>query len=156
MDAMTILRRCREAAHDIERLAQLIAQRRGVLDGLSGPQMDPNGGGRGSQDPDKVGRIVADIDELERKKQRREEEQEVEKVAVTAMMDWLPITEGKVLYHYYVNGLSTTEIARKEKYQASYLRKVKRNGEEMLRMVNPERVDELVPGWYMRERSGRK
>ena len=86
MDAMTILSRCREAAHDIERLAQLIAQRRGVLDGLSGPQMDPNGGGRGSQDPDKVGRIVADIDELERKKQRREEEQEVEKVAVTAMI----------------------------------------------------------------------
>ena len=91
MDAMTILRRCREAGHDIERLEQLIAQRREVLDGLSGPQMDPNGGGRGGADPDKVGRIVADIDELERKKQRREDEHEVEKVAATAMMDWLPV-----------------------------------------------------------------
>ena len=156
MDAMTILRRCREAAHDIERLAQLIAQRRGVLDGLSGPQMDPNGGGRGSQDPDKVGRIVADIDELERKKQRREEEQEVEKVAASAMMDLVPILEGKVLYAYYVNGMTTGEIARKEKYQAGYLRKVKRNGEELLRMLSEEKIATMVPGWYLRERSGRK
>lgn len=149
MDAMTILKRCRAAERDIERLEQLIAQRRAVLDGLSGPQLDPNGGGRGGQDPDKTGRIVADIDELERKKQQREEEHEVEKVAVTAMMDWLPIMEGKVIFGYYVDGLTTAEISKKEKYTMGYVRKAKRRGEELLGMVYEEKISELVPRWYL-------
>lgn len=153
MDAMTILRRCREAGHDIERLEQLIAQRREVLDGLSGPQMDPNGGGRGGADPDKVGRIVADIDELERKKQRREDEHEVEKVAATAMMDWLETTEGKVIFEFYVNNLTTAQIAKAKNYSQGYVRKVKANAEGKLRMVSEERISELVPRWYLEGRN---
>ena len=149
---MSILRSCRKAEQDKERLEQLIAQRREVLDSLSGPRMDPNGGGKGSPDPDKTGRIVADIDELERKLQQRRDEHEVEKVAVTAMMDWLPIMEGKVLHKYYVNGMTTAEIAKAEKYTMGYIRKAKRRGEELLRMVSLERVREVVPRWYLERR----
>ena len=152
MDAMSILRSCRKAEQDKERLEQLIAQRREVLDSLSGPRMDPNGGGKGSPDPDKTGRIVADIDELERKLQQRRDEHEVEKVAVTAMMDWLPIVEGKVLHKYYVSRMTTGEIAKAEHYKEEYIRKIKSRGERLLKMVDGARVDELAPRWYRERR----
>ena len=66
MNAITILKRCRAAKNDIERLQQRIEQRRDVLGSLSAPQADPNGGSHGTGDKDKIGRILADIDELER------------------------------------------------------------------------------------------
>ena len=113
MNAMTILKRCRAAKSDIGRLLQRIEQRRDVLDSLSAPQADPNGGSRGTGDKDKIGKILADIDELER---------EVE--------------------------------ARKEKYTAGYVRKTKRNGEQLLEMLSPERVDSVLPAWYLREKGG--
>ena len=48
----------------------------------------------------------------------------------------------------------TPEIARKEKYTAGYVRKTKRNGEQLLEMLSPERVDSVLPAWYLREKGG--
>lgn len=155
MKAMDILKRCRSAEEDKTRLSQLIEQRRELLDGLTGPRMDANGGGRGSPDPDKTGRLMADIDELERKKAEREEEQEVEKVATTSMMDWLSLTEGKILHLYYIGGMNTSEIGRKEKYTVGYVRKEKRKAEGKLEMLSEEQVATLVPRWYL-ERMGER
>lgn len=44
MKAMMILRRCRAAQADEERLQERIWQRREVLESVSAPQGDPNGG----------------------------------------------------------------------------------------------------------------
>lgn len=155
MKAMDILKRCRSAEEDKARLTQLIDQRRELLDGLTGPRMDAIGGGRGSPDPDKTGRILADIDELERKKAEREEEQEVEKVATSSMMDWLSLTEGKILHLYYIGMMNTSEIGRKEKYTVGYVRKEKRKAEGKLEMLSEEQVATLVPRWYL-ERMGER
>lgn len=154
MNAMTIMKRCRAAKSDVERLKQRIEQRRDVLNSLSAPQADPNGGSRGSGDKDKIGRILAEIDELEREKDARQEEGEVERVAACALMDMVPDLEGKILFGYYVKRLDTTTIARKEKYTMGYVRKVKRAAEQLLEMIGPERVDGTLPAWYLKEKGG--
>ena len=154
MNAMTILKRCRTAKSDIGRLLQRIEQRREVLDSLSAPQADPNGGSRGTGDKDRIGKIEAEIDALERQKKAREEAYEAEKVAVCTLMDMVPELEGKVLHDYYVKRWDTPEIARKEKYTAGYVRKTKRNAEQLLEMLEPGRVQATLPAWYLREKGG--
>lgn len=154
MKAIIILKRCLAAKGDIERLQQRIEQRREVLDGLSAPQADPNGGSRGSGDPDKIGRILADIDELEREIAARKEAAEAERVASCAIMDMVPALEGKILYDYYVRRWDTGQIARKEKYTAGYVRKTKRRAEQLLEMISAEKVNGTLPPWYMREKGG--
>lgn len=154
MNAMIILKRCREARGDIGRIQQRIAQRRDVLNSLSAPQADPNGGSRPAGDNDKYGRIWADIDQLEREKAARKEAYEAEKVASCALMDMIPDLEGKVLYDYYVRRWDTTQIARKEKYTAGYVRKTKRNAEQLLAMLDPDRVNATLPAWYLKEKGG--
>ena len=152
MNAMTILRRCRQAKNDLERLQQRIDQRREVLDGLSAPVADANGGSRGGGDPDKTGRIVADIDALEREMEARKAAERAEKVAAISLLDMVPDLEGKVLYDYYVKRMDTPEIARKERYTAGYVRKTKRSGERLLEMLSPERVLSVLPAWYIKEK----
>ncbi len=154
MNAMTILRRCRAAKNDIGRLDQRIEQWHDILSNTSAPQADPNGGSRGTGDKDKIGRITANIDQLERQKNARREAYEAEKVAACTLMDMVPDLEGRVLHDYYVKRWDTPEIARKEKYTTGYVRKTKRNAEQLLEMLSPERVDALLPAWYLREKGG--
>ena len=155
MNAMTILKRCRAAKSDIGRLQQRIDQWHDVLTSLSAPQADPNGGSRGTGDKDKTGKILADIDLLEREKEARKEAYEAEKVSACALMDMIPDLEGRVLYDYYVKRMDTPEIARKEKYTAGYVRKTKRNAEQLLDMLDPDRVKATLPAWYLREKGGK-
>ena len=154
MRAITILRRCRAAKSDIDRLQQRIDQWHDVLTSLSAPQAAPNGGSRGSGDKDKTGRIYAEIDALEREKTARQERAEVEKMATRALMDMVPDLEGKILFDYYARGWDTPKIAREEKYTAGYVRKTKRAAEQLLDMLDPVRVDSTLPAWYLREKGG--
>lgn len=153
MDAMMILKRCRTAGNDIARIEMRIRQRWEILTAIGAPQADPNGGGRRSGgDADRNGRVMADIDLLERQKQARQEEYEAEKVAALALLDMVPELENEVLFLYYLKGKDTTEIARKKNYTAGYVRKTKRNGEMLLGMLAQERVDGTLPDWYLKRR----
>ena len=154
MKAITIMKRCRAAKNDIDRLQQRIDQWHDVLTSLSAPQADPNGGSRGSGDKDKTGRIYAEIDALEREKTARQEAAEAERVATRALMDMVPDLEGKILFDYYARGWDTPKIAREEKYTAGYVRKTKRAAEQLLDMLDPVRVDSTLPAWYLREKGG--
>ena len=162
MDAMTILRRCRESEEDIRRLEMRIRQRRLAIDSLQAPQMDPNGGSRGSGDPDKMGRMFSEVDLLERERDRRQEEKNAETASACALLDMVPELESKVLYAYYVETtaagihLTTGDIARREKYTAAYLRKVKRRAEQLLGMLSAERVAGTLPRWYLQSEDERK
>lgn len=153
MTAITVCRRARCAREEIGRLEQQMAQRWDALTGIAAPQADPNGGSRGSSDPDKNGRIMADIDQLERRIQRRKERLEAEIVAVLALLDMLPDLESKVLHAYYLKRMSTTDIARKESYTTGYVRRVKRQAEQALGMLSAERVESTLPEWYLAEES---
>jgi len=154
MKAMTILKRCRAAKSDLGRIQQRIEQWREVLDSIGAPQADPNGGSRAMGDRDKIGRILADIDALEREAEARKEAERAERVATCALMDELPDLESRVLYDYYVKRWDTGEIARKEKYTAGYVRKAKRNGEQLLEMMSSGKVNTTLPAWYLREKGG--
>lgn len=151
MDAITVFKRVRAADEEIGRLERQKQQRWEVLTSLSAPQADPNGGGHGSRDLDKNGRIMADIDMLERKIQRRQERKEAETVAALLLVDMLPDLEGTVLHAYYLMRKGTAEIAREKNYTAGYVRRVKRQGEQLLAILPPERVAGTLPGWYLKE-----
>lgn len=154
MKALTILKRCRAARVDIGRLQQRIDQRRDVLTGIGAPTADPIGGGHGTGDTDKTGRILADIDLLERQIAARKEALEAERVSACALLDMVPGLESKVLYKYYVKGMNTTQIAMAEKYTETYVRKRKRAGEKMLGELPPEQVAGTLPPWYLKEKGG--
>lgn len=154
MKAITILTRCREAKRDIEQLERRIDQRHDVLTSLSAPQADPNGGSRGSGDKDKIGRIYAEIDALERERDARKDAEKAENAAALSLVDMVPDLEGKILFDYYVKRLDTAQISRKEKYTAGYVRKTKRNAEQLLDMISPERVDSMLPAWYLKAKGG--
>ena len=154
MNAMTIMRRCRSAADDLARIRMRIEQRRELLDSIGAPPADPNGGGRGTGDKDKTGRILGDIDLLEREEQARKEAWNAEKAAAVTLLEMIPDLEGRILYDYYVKRMDTPEIARKEKYTAGYVRKTKRSGEQLLEMLDPDRVRSTLPAWYLKEKEG--
>lgn len=154
MKAIIILNRCRAAEKDLATIQEKIERRRERLDDTSAPQVDPNGGSRGSGDRDKTGRLMGEIDALERQKQAREDAKNAEEVAAFALVDRLPDLEGKVIYKYYVKRMDTTAIAKdpkdpRNRYTAGYIRKVKRNAEQLLDMMDPEQVAALLPPWYV-------
>lgn len=149
MEAISIFRRCRAADEEIARLQMRIDQRWEVLTGLSAPQADPNGGSRGGVDRDKNGRIMGEIDQMEREIRARREALEAETVAALSILDMVPDLEHEVLYLYYLQKMDTGAIARKKKYTPGYVRKVKRDGEQLLAMLNPDRVRSTLPAWYL-------
>lgn len=149
MDAITILRRCRQSQIEIERLETQVWQRRDAMSSLQGPRMDPDGGSRPTGDQDKIGRMIGDVDAIERRLQDRRQEQAVETASSCAMLDMLPDLESRVLYGYYVKRMTTAQVAKRERYQESYVRKVKRRGENALRLLTPERVRDTLPRWYL-------
>lgn len=151
MDAMTILRRCRAADGEIKRLEIRIRQRYDVLTAIGAPQADPNGGSHGGGDRDRMGSVMAGIDLLERELQKRQERLNAERVAALSLLDMLSDLESRVLYLYYLSGMDTPAIARKEKYTTGYVRKVKRSGEQLAGMLMEERVESALPAWYLKE-----
>ena len=94
------------------------------------------------------------LDELERELEARKEAYAAEKCAAVALTDMVPDLESKILFGYYVKRMDTTAIARKEKYQTSYVRRVKRDAEKLIEMLSPERVDGTLPAWYLKEKGG--
>lgn len=149
MDAMTVLRRCRQSQIEIERLETQVWQRRDAMSSLQTVRMDPDGGSRPTGDQDKIGRMLGDVDAIERLLEERRQAQAVETASSCALLDMLPDLESRVLYGYYVRRMTTAQVAKKERYQESYVRKVKRRGENALRMLTPERVRETLPRWYL-------
>ena len=154
MKAIIILNRCRAAEKDLATIQEKIERRRERLDDTSAPQVDPNGGSHGSGDKDKTGRLMGEIDALERQMQARNDAKNAEEVAVIALVDRLPDLEGKVIYKYYVKRMDTTAIAKDPKdprnpSTAGDIRKVTRNAEQLLDMMDPEQVAALLPPWYV-------
>ena len=154
MEAIEILKRCRRSEEEIQRLQTQVWQRRDALDGMHTPVMDPNGGSRGSGDPDKTGRMVADLIATEQRQKEREQEAAVETAASLALLDMLPELESKVLFWYYVKRMNVISVARKLKYTEGYTRRKKREGEQLLSMLSAERVRSTLPRWYLEKWEG--
>ena len=71
----------------------------------------------------------------------------------------VPDLEGQVLYLYYAKKpekrgeqWDTGRIARKKHLTPGYIRKVKRNAEQLLDMVGQDLVDATLPAWYLERR----
>lgn len=156
MKAITILRRCRDANEEIDRLDVSIRQKADILTNIAAPQGDPNGGGRTQGAGDKVVRVMADKIDLERRKKDREEALMVELAAASALLDMVPSLESRILHRYYVQRKSLAVIARELNYQSGYTKRKKREGERILDLLSPERVREVLPVWYIKKYGGEK
>lgn len=154
MKAMEILKRCRDAREDLARLELKLSQRRSAADSMGSPM---GGSGRhGSGPSDKVGNIAADIADLEAQKQEREYARSVEIASACALLDMVPIRESEVLYGYWVEGKTTTQVAKGKHYTVAYVRRIKRDGERQLDMLTEERVNSTLPRWYLERYGGRE
>ena len=154
MEAMEILRRCREASGEIARLRVRIQQRRDAMTSIGAAPPDDKGGSRARGDPDRIGRLVAEVDALEKAIEGREQEYAVETAAACVLLDTLPELDSRVLHAYYVKRESVTVIARRLKYQDGYLRKVKSRGEKALTALPGETVTAALPAWYIKKHGG--
>ncbi len=156
MEAIIILRRCRTAAGEIRWLNQRIQQRREAMTSLSAPPFDPNGGSHGQSAPDKLGKLLSDIDSLERSLENRKQARLVEIAAACALLDRLPALESSVLHGFYIKQESTSSIAKRLNYQDSYIRKVKINAEKTLGELTADQVAAALPLWYLQEYGSEK
>ena len=148
MKAMVILRRCRTAGEEIERIEEKIRQRIAAAGSMGSP-LDGNRGRGGPSD--KTGRLAAEIADLKTAKERREFARSAEIAAAVTLLDCVPIRESKVLHAYWIEGKSTGEIARAKHYSGAYVRKTKRDGEMLLEMLDEEKVAGMLPKWYLEE-----
>ena len=155
MEAITILKRYREAKSDLERLDQQIQRRWDAINSLSASRLDPNGGGHGSGDKDKTGRILGDIDDLERQKKEREQDEAVELASACTLLDMVPDREGTILNGYYIRRENTAQIAMRLHFSEVYIRKTKRGGEKLLGLLTRERVHGTLPKWYIEKHDKR-
>ena len=149
MQAMTILRRCRAAKHDISRLKMRESQREDAMRRIGGMRMDANGGGKGSPDPDKMGRLAGDLDEIQRERKDREEAYIAETNSALQLLNMVPEMESGILHRYYLLEDTISAIARGLNYDESYIRKKKKAGEEAMGWLSAERVDATLPRWYL-------
>lgn len=160
LTGLVILQRCREAEEEIALIDARLRRQRETMDAMGGMRMDTVGGGRGSGDPDRMGRMMAKLDGIEREKEKREREKDAEIYSAGRLIDMLPNLEGEILHRYYVMRMSTGAIARKLGYTGSYVRRKKTDGENaMAQVISPERAAATLPEWYVkgfRTRKGRK
>ena len=145
MDAMTILRRCRDSGAELSELDARIRQRRDAVTALS-VSMDRDGG-RGPY-TDRLAAAAAAVADLENQAQRRMERQAVELLAVNALAERLPGVQGRIIYLYYGKAMTVRATAKQLKYSEGYTRRMRREAEEQLRQVPPEEIADLLPPWY--------
>ena len=150
MNAMTILKRCRSAESDKRRIRQKIQQRREAQACITS-NPDPNGGGRGSAESDKMLSMVSKLDELERDLYQREQNRTIEVTAACALLDTLPENASRVLHKYYVVGEKLSNISRSVGYSDGYVRKLKWHGEASMGAISPDIVRKHLPDWYLSE-----
>lgn len=144
MDAIEILRRCRTAERDIERLRIMIRQRREIIDryarapGAGGPR-EPSG---------PLARILTDTEALEGRLRNREERKAAETAAACVLLDRLPELENRVLYALYLRGDTIAAAAKRLRYSEGYVRKIKARGESALGTLRGADVLAALPRWY--------
>jgi DNA-directed RNA polymerase specialized sigma24 family protein len=150
MKAITILNRCRDAEGDMRRIKQRIQQRREAAEGIT-PQIYGPGIGNGGSEGDKMSAFVAEVDELEKELNKREEAYRAEVAAACVLLDALPEHESSALHLYYVKRMKLNTVAKKLKFSEGYARTLKRTGEQSLALFSEATVKNSLPAWYHRE-----
>lgn len=148
---MTILRRCKSLKSDLQRLDLRVRQADDALRAIGGMRMDANGGGKGTADMDRTGKLVAELDEMERAKKDREDAGRAEIASAVMLLRMVPDLESEILHRYYLLGETISGIAVSMKYEQSYVRKRKKAGEEAMGYLSAERVAETLPAWYLKK-----
>ena len=150
MQAMTILRRCRKAKQDLQRLDLQLERRQDAMRAFGGIRMDDIGGSRGGGGSDRMARMSAEIDEIERAIQDRKEARMAEVGSAIQLIDMLEDDmAADVLYRYYVTGDGIAGISRAIPCDRSYVQRKKKDGESAMRQLAAEKVAETLPGWYL-------
>lgn len=152
MTALEILRRCRAAANEIWEIEQRIQNRKVAMASASSPQVGTEG--RSNVHTDKMAQMAADVDELERMRQDREDARRAEVAAGCILLDRLPPTDSSLMTLYYIKSLSLSDIARQTRYAYSYVRKIKSRSEKALAAIDGEEVRKELPEWYLRRYGG--
>lgn len=148
MRAMTILKRCRAATEDLERLESRLERRQDAMRAFGGIRLDDVGGGRSSGE-DRMARMSAEIDGIEREIRDRKEARIAEIGSVIQLIDMLEDDlEGEILHRYYVTGDTCQGIARTKSFDRSYVVRKKKAGEENLEKIPGDAVDATLPEWY--------
>lgn len=129
MTILNLMKRCRAYEQDLGNLNWSLAIWRDTAVNMTAPVDGLSGGGGGSSD--KIGRVTAAIDEVEREIARRKFQYEFERVEVTAQLTRPSCgIKEEILIDYYLAGKSVAEIAHDRGYSESYISKLKRNGEK--------------------------
>ena len=150
MQAMTILRRCRKAKEDLKRLELQLERRNDAMRAFGGNRIDDIGGSRVGGGSDRMARMSAEIDEIERAIRDRKEARIAEVGSAIQLIDMLEDDmEADVLYRYYVTGDGIAGIARAIPCDRSYVQRKKKDGEQSMGRLAGEQVAATLPGWYM-------
>ena len=148
---MTLLRRCRAADEDIEKLERRIQRKRERMTSFGGMRMDASGGSRGTGEGDRMAGMAAALDDAERAKRDREEAKIAELNAADQLLEMVPDQESEILERYYLNGNTLSEVARKMHLSAGYVRARKTDADLAAEMINGEKMERMLPKWYLQK-----
>lgn len=146
MHAVEILNRCRDGQRDIRQLRDRLARLLECATNTTA-RLDRVGGRSGERD--KLSTFASDIEQCEGMLKAREKRYEAELLAACKIVDELDELESGILYRYFVQGQSTSEIAKALHYSAGYVKRRKAAGIAAVWELDID-VDALLPEWYLK------
>lgn len=103
---------------------------------------------------DKYAAYVARLDEMERQLRRLKRLHGAEQVAVILLTDRMPAARRDCLRLYYGRGRSTQQIAMHINYSQRHVERILEESREAILEIGRGTVENVLPGWYMREMEG--
>ena len=100
--------------------------------------------------PDKMAEIVAEIDALERELKERDRRYAAEVTACCMLIDRLDELDGRIIYAYYIMGLTLDGIASTFGYTLRYVKCRKKQALNQLRSLDEATLNTFFPSWYIK------
>lgn len=148
--AMEIMELCRGRNEEIASLEDRIGSLREGMTRIT------SGMGQTAREAmgDKYAAYMARLDELERRLRRIRKLHGAEQVAVILLTDRMPAAWRDCLRLYYGRGRSTQQVAMHINYSQRHVERILEESREAILEIGRGTVENVLPGWYMREMEG--
>lgn len=153
MDGITILRRCRRYIDDIESLNERIERRRALASRMTA-SYEQTGGGHGSGETDRMGAFVADLEQMEVQRARRDKRYDAERVAAIELLELLGVNEARAIELYYIECRTMDGVAAAMGFTVQHVRRLRKTGEGKISDAGD--IAHMLPDWYDEEEKRRE
>ena len=92
--------------------------------------------------------LASEIEAIRAQEKQRKREYKVELMAVTTMLDGLPVMRAQAMHFYYIGAMSYTNVAVKMGYTVGSIKRTIATGRQKLARYTHAQLIHMVPDWY--------